>query len=217
MGAERSVRQEEWARIRGCLQAEFGDGVFRSWLRPMTLADLGPSRISIQLPTRFMRDRVQGRYGERICALWRESCPELKEIGFEVNPVLANGSAAPPPPRPAAAANAPATGCRTPRRRWSRTSPFDRFVVGESNKLAYRICYSAAHDDAPRRSPLFLFGDVGLGKTHLMQALALKLAADNPGLRVLYQNADDFRRHFLEALETRNTILFRSASGRSGC
>ena len=65
-----AAREIQWQRIRGKLQAEYGDGIFRSWLKPMALQDAGDDSVVVSVPTRFMRDRVNAIYGDRLRSLW---------------------------------------------------------------------------------------------------------------------------------------------------
>ena len=205
MAGEKVDRQVEWLRIRGQLQAEYGDGIFKSWLKPMTLVDKGGRGIALQLPTRFMRDRVQGSYGERIRALWLEAEPVLAEVVFEVNSVL-HGAPAQTAQRPVAASVANPDEFATP---FQPQLTFDNFVVGESNQLAHSLCLGVAGGHAQPSGPLYLFGGVGLGKTHLMQALALRLRRDRPDVSVLYLSSDDFRQNYIDALKVKNDAGFR--------
>ncbi len=200
-----SDRQVEWSRIRGLLQAEFGDGIFKSWLKPMTLVDRGSRGIAIQLPTRFMCDRVLGNYGERIRRLWREAEPGLAEISFEVNPVLQDGPV-PMQQHPAPAVDAAQDDFATP---VQSGHSFDTFIVGESNALAHGLCRNAAEGNAPPSGLLYLFGGVGLGKTHLMQALALRLSGKQLDQPVIYLGADDFRQHFFDAVGSKTIAALR--------
>lgn len=205
MARARPDRQVEWMRIRGQLQAEYGDGIFKSWLKPMILVDRGAGGIVILLPTRFMRDRVQGSYGERVRTLWFEADPALSEVGFEVSPVL-QGAPTQPAQRPAPAGNSGLDEFATP---FQPLLTFENFVVGESNQLAYSLCFSVAEGKAQPSGPLYLFGGVGLGKTHLMQALALRLCRDRPDSSVLYLSSDDFRQHYINAVNAKEVADFR--------
>ena len=77
----------QWARVRGRLQQEFGEVEYRTWLRQMTLAGLDGDEITVHLPTRFLRDWVRSRYGDRINALWREENPPIRSVDIRVGPV----------------------------------------------------------------------------------------------------------------------------------
>ena len=205
MAGAKPDRQVEWVRIRGQLQAEYGDGIFKSWLKPMTLVDKGTQGIAIQLPTRFMRDRVQGSYGERIRALWIEADPALSEVGFEVSPVM-QAAPAQQVQRTAPASNGGMDEFATP---FQPFLTFDNFIPGESNALAHGLCLGVAEGNVKPSGPLYLFGGVGLGKTHLMQALALKLRRDRPDRSVLYLSSDDFRQHYINSVNAKDVAEFR--------
>ena len=206
MAGAKADRQVEWMRIRGQLQAEYGDGIFKSWLKPMSLVDKGAQGIEIQLPTRFMRDRVRGSYGERIRMLWLEADPALSEVGFVVKPVL-QGAPAQPAQRPAPAGNGSLDDFATP---FQSFLTFENFITGESNALAHGLCLGVADGNMRPSGPLYLFGGVGLGKTHLMQALALRLRRDRPDRPVLYFSSDDFRQHYIDAVNAKRVAEFKS-------
>src|SRR5690349_20313016 len=87
MGEIAAERNAQWARVRGRLRAEFGDGVFRSWLKPMELAAEADGTIRIGVPTRFMRDRVSQFYGDRLRALWADEDELITEVELIVTPV----------------------------------------------------------------------------------------------------------------------------------
>src|ERR1700728_3986005 len=70
----------QWARVRGRLQQEFGEVEYRTWLRQMTLVGLDGDEIAVHLPTRFLRDWVRSRYGDRINTLWREENPAVRSV-----------------------------------------------------------------------------------------------------------------------------------------
>jgi len=74
------TRAAQWQRVRGKMLAEFGDGVFRSWLKPMVLANSNTSSVTISVPTRFMRDRVNAIYGDRLRALWSAEKVDTVEL-----------------------------------------------------------------------------------------------------------------------------------------
>ena len=206
MAGAKPDRQVEWLRIRGQLQAEYGDGIFKSWLKPMTLVDKGAQGIAIQLPTSFIRDRVQGSYGERIRALWIEADPALSEVSFEVSPVM-QGAPAQQAQRKAPASNGGLVDeFATP---FQAFLTFDNFIPGESNALAHGLCLGVAEGNVKPSGPLYLFGGVGLGKTHLMQALALRLRRDRPDRSVLYLSSDDFRQHYINAVNAKVVAEFR--------
>ncbi len=203
-------RNAEWARIRGRLRAEFGDGVFRSWLRPLTLMAVDDTKITLCVPTRFVRDRVNTLYGDRLRALWRLEDCDVGAIDFVVEPESAGRkpSLIAPPLAEIMLANDDSwsDGVASP------TDPnlsFDNFVVGKPNEFAYAACIRAAETEKPAFNPLFLYGGVGLGKTHLMHATAAAMRQNFPEKRVLYLTAEKFLYQFIRALRAQETVAFK--------
>jgi len=203
-------RNAAWARIRGKLRAEFGDGVFRSWLRALTLLAVEETSITIGVPTRFLRDRVNTLYGDRLRALWREEDESVRTIDLVVEPEtsgLKPSMVAAPEPEPEEILDdAWSEGVASP---LDGRLTFDSFVVGKPNEFAYAACMRAAESDAPAFNPLFLYGGVGLGKTHLMHATASAFREANPGKRVLYLTAEKFLYQFIRALRAQETVAFK--------
>ena len=176
-------RNAEWARIRGRLRADFGDGVFRSWLRPLTLTAVDDTSVTMCVPTRFVRDRVNTLYGDRLRELWRAEDDAINGIDIDVSPETAGRKPsliAAPPPEPeevddsaeALLDNSWSDGVASP---LDPRLSFDAFVVGKPNEFAFAACKRAAETEKPAFNPLFLYGGVGLGKTHLMHATALEM------------------------------------------
>ncbi len=213
---------EEWARVRGRLRAEVGDAAFRSWLKPLTMvgAKNGVARMSV--PTRFMRDWVVSNYAERIQILWQDEGVGIERVEIVVQP----------PPRPAPKLDcAPKAAESRPARQpvvapaVARTeadnsyrdlsAPLDRrftfedFVVGKPNELAYAAARRVAEAGSVPFNPLFLYGPVGLGKTHLMHAIAWEIGARYPKRRIIYLSAEKFMYQFVRALRTKDTVAFK--------
>jgi chromosomal replication initiator protein len=218
-------RDAQWQRIRGKLRAEFGEGVFRSWLKPMALNGHDGDAITIGVPTRFMRDRVNALYGDRLRALW--SAEDVQTV----NVIVASGV----PTRPPAAAGAPSPEARAtakpvpsddlptsidiagPSDEWVNTigAPldprlnFDNFVVGKPNQFAHAACQRIADASEVAFNPLFLYGPVGMGKTHLMHAIAWHIRQRDPQRKVLYISAETFMYQFIRAVRFRDTMAFK--------
>ena len=235
---------EVWARIRGRLRDEVGELEYRSWLRQMTLSALVGEEVVVTLPTRFLRDWVRGHYGDRLQALWQAEVPSIRRIDFRVLPearaeaLKPAGKAEMPRPtahgatRPARAEAAeaglaePLGRAAEPRAADSRgdwSAPldprftFDTFVVGKPNEFAHACARRVAERPAtPGFNPLFLYGGVGLGKTHLMHATAWAIrehgAQDGrPPQSVAYMSAEKFMYRFIAALRSQSTMEFKES------
>jgi chromosomal replication initiator protein len=210
--------QAQWARVRGRLRDEFGEAAFRSWLRSMTLAEVVDGRVRIGVPTRFLRDWVAGHYADRIRALWNAENSAISAIDIFVSGV---GSAAAEPAAPTVAAKekdaAASPEAGEEKEIGAALDPrftFENFVVGKPNELAHAAARRVAESSVgPARSvpfnPLFLYGGVGLGKTHLMHAIAWHIRTHEPTRKLIYLSAEKFMYQFIRALRFKDTMAFK--------
>jgi len=211
----------QWARIRGQLQAEVGDVEYRTWLKQMTLAGVDGDEVTVHLPSRFLRDWVRSHYGDRITALWKSEHPVIRHVEIRVGsahvgfaqtvapvlevPVLVPSAVPPTPQR--------STGFRGGDDVSVPLDPrlsFDGFVVGKPNEFAYACARRVAErPSSPGFNPLFLYGGVGLGKTHLMHAIGLELQRPERRVTVAYMSAEKFMYRFISAIRAQSTIEFK--------
>ena len=197
-----------WGRVRDRLKLEFGEAQFKSWLSPLELCSVERGAAVIGVPTRFIGDWVRRHYLDRIKALLGEEIEELKHVEVAVR----KAAAAKPKSQPAA---------KEPR---SKVSPagradfsapldprftFDNFVIGKSNEFAHAAARRVAEASQAPFNPLFLYGGVGLGKTHLMHAIAWHIREKNPDRRVIYLSAEKFMYQFIRALRYQDTMAFK--------
>ena len=217
----------EWDRIKGRLRDEVGDAAYRSWLRPITLQDARDGSVRLGLPTRFMRDWVATHYGERIKSLWGAENPSIRNVEIVVGTARANAAAATPTAGPVPAAPGIPAAAAQDEVAAPRAAPcgpadvdelgaqldqrytFKNFVVGKPNEFAYAAARRVAEADSVSFNPLFLYGGVGLGKTHLMHAIAWHIREHNPTRRVLYLSAEKFMYRFIRALRSQDTMSFK--------
>lgn len=231
-----SLLNAQWARVRGRLRAEFGEATFRSWLKPLTLAGRRGQDLRVAVPSRFMRDWVATHYADRIMALWSSECPEIRSVEVIVDSRDAGNanqdaedgalddaaagetpaprdqsSQAPSIGNPAFAATAllETDGLAEVSATLDPRLTFDNFVVGKSNELAHAAALRVAESDVVPFNPLFLYGGVGLGKTHLMHAIAWHIRRKQPQKRVIYLSAEKFMYQFIRALRNKNTMAFK--------
>ncbi|MFT5539413.1 MAG: chromosomal replication initiator protein [Alphaproteobacteria bacterium] len=209
-----------WGRVRDVLRAEYGDAAFKSWLAPIELDSLAGSKAIISAPTRFMRDWVARHYLERITQLLREGGDGLRTVDMVVRGAARSSTQE---------SNAVADGSvgtlkaeSAPRRRTGQSQShddlappldprfsFDNFVVGKSNEFAHAAARRVAEAQSVPFNPLFLYGGVGLGKTHLMHAIALHIRKADPSRKVIYLSAEKFMYQFIRALRFQDTMSFK--------
>ncbi len=224
----------QWARVRGRLQAEVGDVEYRTWLRQMTLLGLDGDEITVRLPTRFLRDWVRTHYGDRLTALWLAENHTVRRVEIRVGPSVQMGAVASPLSHSQAEAAAsiaePPLGFTHIQAGQARFEPrpdergdgpldprftFDSFIVGKPNEFAYACARRVAEKPASQGfNPLFLYGGVGLGKTHLMHAIAWELTNPADGhvrrpVSVTYMSAEKFMYRFIAAIRSKSTMEFK--------
>ena len=224
----------QWQRVCARLRSEFGDAAYNSWLRPLSFERIDSGFAHLQAPTRFMRDWVLSHYGGRIRVLWQAEDSTVRDINISVQAVTGrvaatahdgigvgdlvtakaavdgggpfDGRTAAPHamPRPSASPRTMSMGSSLDSR-----YQFDSFVVGKSNELAYAAARRVADTAEVNFNPLFLYGGVGLGKTHLMHAIAWHIRERDPGREVIYLSAERFMYQFVRALRDRETMAFK--------
>jgi len=218
----------DWDRVKGRLKDEVGDAAYRSWLRPITVHEVMDGAVRLALPTRFMRDWVATHYAERIRTLWGAENPAIRTVEIVVDGVRTTVAASRPAAKAASAAAkaapasvkpplfpvSPVQACATvdvdelgatldPR------FTFANFVVGKPNEFAAAAAQRVAEAERVSFNPLFLYSGVGLGKTHLMHAIAWHIREHNPARKVLYLSAEKFMYRFIRALRDQNTMAFK--------
>ena len=213
---------EQWTRIRSRLQQDVGDVEYRTWLRQMTLGNVDGDEVTVHLPSRFLRDWVRGHYADKLNALWQAENKRIRRVDIRVGGSGAerDGSAL-LDDAPADVADA-LTSDRADDPRSDPARPemavpldtrfeFDSFVVGKPNEFAYACARRVAErPSSPGFNPLFLYGGVGLGKTHLMHAIGIELSRRDAGpVHVAYMSAEKFMYRFIAAIRNQSTMEFK--------
>ncbi len=210
----------QWARVRGLMRSEVGDASYRSWLKPLTLIGVDAGEVRVAVPTRFMRDWVVSHYGDRLRALWVAEnsdvvsldvvveAPRTKPVVRQVGAVR-NQAPVAPVMHPKIVENETKTDLTGISGPLDPRFVFENFVVGKPNELAYAAARRVADSESAPFNPLFLYGGVGLGKTHLMHAIAHHTRQKFPDRRVVYLSAEKFMYHFIRALRFQDTVAFK--------
>ena len=220
-----------WSRIRARLQSEVGEVEYRTWLRQIRLGPVEGDELVLLLPTRFLRDWVRNQYGDRLGVLWNAELPAIRLVDLRLGgepdadaaapggapsgvsvaaPAAgAPGSAVAAGEGPTALAEAPAVRPGDLAAPLDQRFTFDAFVVGKPNEFAYACARRVAERPAsPGFNPLFLYGGVGLGKTHLMHAMGLELTRGGR-VSVAYMSAEKFMYRFIAAIRSQSTMEFK--------
>jgi chromosomal replication initiator protein len=196
-----------WNRIDDFLRGRLRDDLYRRWFAPLRPVALEGDRLQVAAPDAFHRDFVDDNYRD----WFDEFVPGLLGAPVRTHFVVDDRprrEAPPPPPAPGAAA-APSP---TPLQGETRPNPryvFDSFVVGESNRFAVAAAQAVARSPGRVWNPLFLHGDSGLGKTHLLHAIAHAIPDANPGARVAIVTSERYTNDFVDALSSNSMPEFR--------
>jgi chromosomal replication initiator protein len=227
---DRSVANEEegrthtelsaqWARINVRLQNAVGEVNYRAWMRHMRLGGVDGDEVTVHLPTAFMRDWVRDHYGATLKAAWQAENPAIRRVDIRIGHAAEAAEEAPvatPQPSPPSP-EMPHDDHPEPRpdlpAALDARYTFSNFVVGKPNEFAYACARRVAEQPACQGfNPLFLYGGVGLGKTHLMLAIAWELSQHIDGGRPVsaaYMSAEKFMYRFIAALRSQSTMDFK--------
>jgi chromosomal replication initiator protein len=207
--------QKAWGDIHNAMRQEFGEAIFRSWLKPLTLRAYYHGTMEVSVPTRFMRDWIQSHYADKIAALCSNAHADIKRVQI----VVVQTAVVDDKVETADSKNqAPAStkGNESLKTAISEISSpldprftFDSFVVGKPNALAHAAARRVVESANVPFNPLFLYGGVGLGKTHLMHAIAHYISQQFPDKVVMYLSAEKFMYQFVKALRANDTMNFK--------
>ncbi len=216
-----SAFADDWARAQARLSQSLPESTFKSWIEPLFPINMDAGTLVLGIPTRFMRDWVTTNYLSQI----HQSCREENSKIFAVEIVVA---ASPNKPESASSTSSKVS-ISEPEVPYSSEGPdpnspnflekvsasldarytFENFVVGKPNELAHAAALRVAEAENVSFNPLFLYGGVGLGKTHLMHAIAWHIKKCHPKRKVIYISAEKFMYQFIRALRFRDTVAFK--------
>ncbi|MBS0528648.1 MAG: chromosomal replication initiator protein DnaA [Proteobacteria bacterium] len=226
-----NMEQDRWSRVKGRLRSTVGEDVYSSWFARMDLESLQEESVHLSVPTRFLKSWIQAHYAERVLACWQAEMPAVHRIDLTVRSAMRCAVPAKESPAAIDARREHGDGRTTADLRTSATAPvsashdalggspldprltFASFVTGRSNTLAHAAARQVAEGrrgDSVMFNPLYIHAGVGLGKTHLLQAVTW---AGNAGTerKVLYLTAEKFMYGFVAALKTQTALAFKEA------
>jgi chromosomal replication initiator protein len=212
-----------WQAVSRLLRAQLGDATYRTWLAGIQALDLHNGVLRLSVPHQVARRRIETAYAEAIEAALRQvtDTPVDIELLVETAPrdtiddeagpdplAFLSGQSVPAPPVVAAPVKAgsdhPATAAAL-----NPNYTFEQFVIGASNRFAHAAAMSVAEKPAAAYNPLFIYGESGLGKTHLLHAVGHHLLQLFPTKRVRYVTTESFMNEFVEAIRTNSRPDFK--------
>jgi len=213
-----------WQACSAQLEQELTPQQFSAWIKPLTPLDYAEGKLRITAPNRFKLDWVKTQFANRITELAGQFWDQQIEVQFILDPRL-NAPKKPasspttdmePGTSPTDARRAetsePAAHTEAPRRDQSRINnalTFDSFVTGKANQLARAAAIQVANNPGISYNPLFLYGGVGLGKTHLIHAIGNQILIDNPNAKIRYIHAEQYVRDVVTAYQRKGFDEFK--------
>jgi chromosomal replication initiator protein len=223
------VTEKQWKTLQVWLQNEVGEDNYCSWLQPLRPSEENHSdaEVTFVVPTTFMRDWVVRHYSDILKRGIKEITSEQCDVSYVVQSAidakryLARGdkkgavhkNTVPEgqSTKSEGMYNPSETGIMSQGNPLDPRFTFDNFVVGRSNEFAFQAARRIAESDEVAYNPFFLYGGVGLGKTHLMQAIAWQIHSRNPKAKILYISSEKFLTHFVRALRDKSIMAFKEA------
>lgn len=211
-----------WQAVLGEIELSVSRGNFMTWFKNTQLVQLSDDKVVIGVPNIFIKQQLERKYNDLLVQTLRKNGVKTPKIEYKMvatstpkpveEPVLAspagesvNHAEPAAPGRPGASANSLAHSYR---QGLNERYTFENFIVGAGNELAFAACQSIAQAPGTKYNPLFLYGGVGIGKTHLIQAVGNAVLAQTPRAKVLYISTEQFVQEFVDALRFRKTADF---------
>lgn len=203
--ANRDLHNAEWDLLQLRWRTEFGDANFKQWFAELKPEGVKLGVLHITAANHIVQHWVATQAQSRMMLILRQICPDIDALHIAA-PANQNPFADIAPPTSATSQS------REDDELGAQLDPrftFDSFVVGKPNELAFAAARRVAENDSVQFNPLFLYGGVGLGKTHLMHAIAWGIRERNPHRRVVYLSAEKFMYKFIRALRFKDTMSFK--------
>ena len=197
------------------MRRDIGDAAWRSWIKPLRVNRLEAGTLTLETDSTLTRERVNSQYADRLrvisAAEFKTMTSGVNHVEVRINNALVQRTNS--PHRMSEQKPAKKTSKNNKSSDFSAgldpRYTFANFVVGKPNELAFAVARRTAESERVAFNPLFLYGGVGLGKTHLMHAIAWHIHQQNPVRKVMYLSAEKFMNRFVQALRFRDTISFK--------
>lgn len=198
-----------WPDLVNQFKEELTPEVYNAWFKPISMISATDNSVTIEVPNQLYQDWFNKNYYKRV----KDSLEQKYQKPINISILVSNKDVS-------------VINTSTPERYNIQTSPrnssvykdlmlnprysFDNFIVGQSNRFAHAASIAVAQAPAKAYNPLFLYGGVGLGKTHLMQAIAHYVLDHNPSAKIFYVSCESFTNELINAIQNRTTLKFRS-------
>ena len=208
-----------WQAVLGEIEVSLSRGNFVTWFKSTALLKHEDSRIVIGVPNVFIKQQLERKYNTLICETLEKNGIANPEVEYKIHALAGRQSAMedtmilktqqlPSKPMQITESNNTTSLTHKYRQGLGERYTFDNFIVGSGNELAHAACQAIAENPGSKYNPLFLYGGVGIGKTHLIQAVGNTVLANKPGSRVVYVSSEQFLQEFVDALRYKKNTDF---------
>ena len=192
----------QWDKIVGLIQKELSERSFQTWFGVVRCLSLTSKELVLGVPDAFFGNWLKDHYHTLIQSSATEILGASPEIVYQAFPSLR--------PAPARAGEESRESLEVRDLGLNPNYSFENFVVGPGNRFAHAAAWAVTEAPAKHYNPFFVYGGVGLGKTHLMQAIALEMRRRAPEKKILYISSEQFTNQLISAIQTRSTAAFRA-------
>jgi len=204
--------QTTWDKILNNIKNNVGEAVFKVWFSHLQPKSYNQGVLKIEVPSKFVKDWLEKKFEQTILKIIKEFVPEIKNIEFVVSV------------KPSLEVNYRRSSIKkitsvsqqklsifeiNPQTNLNPRYRFDNFVVGQSNELAFAACQGVTRSLGKLHNPLFVYGPVGVGKTHLLQATGNEALRLHKNLKIKYSTTEEFTNEFIQSLKNHTTEEFR--------
>ncbi|MDB5183192.1 MAG: chromosomal replication initiation protein DnaA [Candidatus Saccharibacteria bacterium] len=212
-----------WQAVLGEIELSISRGNYVTWFKNTRLLRFKDNVLTIGVPNVFVKQQLERKYNDIIMELLAKNRTTPDKIEYKIHTDLSKNSANQEEEsislNPSSSPSSVATHAQMPMSNGNSLShsyrlglneryTFDNFIVGGGNELAYAACQAIAANPGTKYNPLFIYGGVGIGKTHLIQAVGNAIIANKPGTRVVYVSTEQFVQEFIDAVRYKKNTDF---------
>jgi chromosomal replication initiator protein len=198
------TNQQLWQAILGNLELTLSKANFTTWFKNTSIIEKSETGIVVGVPSAFSKEWLQNKYHQEILKALKQLSPETKEVKYQiVSPSFM--------PTQSQTKEVARTQVKQPENQTLNPKyTFNTFIVGSNNQLAHAASLAVSKKPGQVYNPLFIYGGVGLGKTHLMQAVGADVLKKDPNAKILYVTSERFTNEFVQALQQGRTEHFKN-------
>ncbi len=216
----RESNESLWQAVLGEIELTVSRGNFMTWFKHTTLLRNKDGVLVVGVPTVFVKNQLERKFNELILDILKKNGIEPDKVEYKIHAVsskLHKRSVEEPneqvmqvqTAKPTSTAPKASSSVRhSYRQNLNERYTFENFIVGSGNELAYAACQAIAAEPGKRYNPLFLYGGVGIGKTHLIQAVGNAILSKDPNAHVVYISSEQFVQEFLDAIRYKKNTDF---------